>query len=208
MKPSPISVRILYYMTILAYWLMLGVVVIVFILNILLLISDGFGKDFQLTIQFPMTFSVTEPGAVDIFGESNEIRITDAIGMVKIIDTPEKFSTVIIRVALLVVLIGLFIVWKFKLFIPAIKNSRVFLDNNINYLKHIAYGILGLWLVTQVYLAVLYHWVFKFSHFKSVILDNQVNYSYELLFVALLVWVLAHVFMKGAEMQKEQELTI
>ena len=207
MEKAPISVKIIYILTQIVFWLLIVVTAAVFIFNIL--VETGvIGDDFQLRVKLPVTFNVNETGYVDLYGETSDIRIEEATGQMHVVDTPLRFSRMVLRVLFGVVLLALFMTWKFKLFITNIRNGIIFQVENINNLKHISYGLLSLWLMMKVYLAILYYTVGKRIEFNSISVDNQLPDNSGLLIAALLLWVLAHIFMKGVEMKEEQKLTI
>ena len=207
MDKAPISVKIIYILTQIVFWLLIVVTAAVFIFNIL--VETGvIGDDFQLRVKLPVTFNVNETGYVDLYGETSDIRIEEATGQMHVVDTPLRFSRMVLRVLFGVVLLALFMTWKFKLFITNIRNGIIFQVENINNLKHISYGLLSLWLMMKVYLAILYYTVGKRIELNSISVDNQLPDNSGLLIAALLLWVLAHIFMKGVEMKEEQKLTI
>ena len=207
MKKAPISVRIIHFFSVIVFWLLIIITVASFIFNILLL-TDLFGNDFQLRIALPVTFEVEETGIVQLYNKTNAVRIEEATGQLHVVDTPLRFSKIIMRIVFAVVAIALFMTWKFKLFITNIKNGLIFEKSNINNLKHISYGILTLFLLTKVYEQILYHTLVKYLDFNTIIIGRDFTDRSDMLVVAMLLWVLAHVFMKGVEMKQEQELTI
>lgn len=207
MKKAPISVRIFYYLTQIVFWLLILVTAAVFVLNILTE-TRVIGDEFQLRVQLPITFDVNETGSVNLYGSSNEIRIEEATGQMHVVDTPLRFSKIVLRFLFVVVLLVLFMTWKFKRFITNIKHGEIFTIENINNLKHLAYGLLALWLVMRVYLALMYYLMVDRLDFSTISMNYELIDDSSLLIGALLLWVLAHVFMKGVEMKEEQELTI
>ena len=207
MKKAPISVRIIHVLSVIVFWLLIVITAASFVLNLFLQVGT-IGDDFQLRIALPVTFDVEETGEVTLFNLTNGVRIEEATGQIHIVDTPVRFSKIVLRLVFAVLAIVLFMTWKFKMFITNIKNGMIFEADNINNLKHIAYGLLILWLITKIYLEVLYYTLVKYVEFESIVLGNDVSNKSDLLIIALLLWVLAHVFMKGVEMKNEQELTI
>jgi len=207
MKKAPISVRIIHVLSVIVFWLLIVITAASFVLNLFLQVGT-IGHDFQLRIALPVTFDVEETGEVTLFNLTNGVRIEEATGQIHIVDTPVRFSKIVLRLVFAVLAIVLFMTWKFKMFITNIKNGMIFEADNINNLKHIAYGLLILWLITKIYLEVLYYTLVKYVEFESIVLGNDVSNKSDLLIIALLLWVLAHVFMKGVEMKNEQELTI
>ena len=207
MKKAPISVRIIYFFSVIIFWLLTVITIALFIGNIVFQ-TNIISEEFQLRITMPINFDVEETGTTQIYGKDNKVRIEEARGQIHVIDTPPRLTKNIIGIAFAVAAIGLFMVWKFKMFITNIKNGIIFETSNINNLKHISYGIMTLWLLTKIYMWVLYFTVIKYVEFDSILLSTKVNDDSDYLVIAMLLWVLAHVFMKGVEMKEEQELTV
>lgn len=207
MKSAPTSVRIIYVMTLIIYYIILfaaGSSVLIVILSE----TGAIGEDFELRVKLPVSFDLNETGTVEAFGINNNIRIEQASGQMHLVDTPIQFTKYVIRFMFVVLLLTYFMTWKFKMFITNIKNGLIFESENINNLKHIAYGILILWLLIKVYSVILYFTVVKYIKFDTIHMNLKISDDANMLFGALLLWVLAHIFMKGVEMKQEQELTI
>ena len=132
MKKPPISVRIIHVLSVIVFWIMMAITVAAFVFNILLQ-TAVIGDEFQLRIALPVTFQVDETGTVPIYGELNDVKIEEATGQLHIVDTPLSFSKIVLRVLFAVTALGLFMTWKFMLFITNIKNGQVFEVSNINF---------------------------------------------------------------------------
>jgi hypothetical protein len=207
MQKAPISVRIIYVLSTIVFWILIVVTSLSFIGNILLE-TNIIGDEFQLRVQLPVTFDVVETGEAKIGNSYNDIRIEEASGKMHIIDTPQRFSKIVLRLVFAVLMLALFMAWKFKMFITNIKNGEIFEASNINNLKHISYGIMVLFVLTKVYEEILYHTLVKFIEFDSLTMSGGRADRSDMIIAALLLWVLAHIFMKGVEIKNEQELTI
>lgn len=207
MQKAPISVRIIYVLSVIVYWILIVTTSVSFIGNILLE-TNVIGDEFQLRVQLPITFEVVETGEAQIGSSYNDIRIEEATGKMHIVDTPQYFSKIVLRLLFVVLMLVLFMTWKFKLFITNIKNGNIFETANINNLKHISYGIMILFVITKVYEEILYHTLVKYIEFDTLSLGGGRADRSDMIIGALLLWVLAHIFMKGVEMKNEQELTI
>ena len=79
---------------------------------------------------------------------------------------------------------------------------------NINNLKHAAYGLTGLFVVSRAYMAALKNYLEQNLDFNTITVGGELYDTDAIILFALLLWVLAHVFVKGIEMKKEQDLTI
>jgi hypothetical protein len=207
MKKAPISVKIIHVLSIISFYILIIATSVAFIGNILLQ-TGVIGNELQLRTTLPVTFEVNETGSVQLYHAINEVRIVDASGKMYLLDTPTGFSMIVFRLLFVVLMLVLFMTWKFKMFITNIRNGQVFEKSNINNLKHISYGILVLFVVTKIYEQVLYHTVVKYLEFDSITLNSGTSDRSDMLIAAMLLWVLAHVFMKGQELQQEHDLTV
>ena len=207
MDKAPLSVRVIHVFTSIAFWLMILVAIAVFVLNILTQFKV-IGDDFQLRVALPVQFDVEETGTMPVMSEIQDVRIEEAIGRIHVINTPRAFSLIVLRVLFVVVALGLFITWKFKVFIENIKNGDIFIQGNINNLKQMSYALVIVWFIEVIYSEVLYHTTVKFIHFETLDFYETTNYGRSTLLIALVIWVLAHVFEKGRSIQEENQLTI
>jgi hypothetical protein len=207
---APLSIRILYWLTNIVFWLMILIATLVFVFNLILL-TDLFGEDVQLRVQMPVPIEVVEDGSVSLRnGDIMTVRVEEAYGKLHLVDTPIFITRIVGRILFVMIMLGLYMTWRFKQFITNVKNGIVFETENINNLKQIAYGLLALWITTLVYMEVVYQIFVKYIEFDSIIMGNEYE-RYEqntMFFAALALWALAHILTKGVEMKKEQELTI
>ncbi len=206
---APLSIRILYWLTNIVFWLMILIATLVFVFNLILL-TDLFGEDVQLRVQMPVPIEVVEDGSVSLPNGDMTVRIEEAYGKLHLVDTPIFITRIVGRILFVMIMVGLYMTWRFKQFITNVKNGIVFETENINNLKQIAYGLLALWITTLVYMEVVYQIFVKYIEFDSIIMGNEYE-RYEqntMFFAALALWALAHILTKGVEMKKEQELTI
>lgn len=207
MKKAPLSIRIIHVLNVIAFWLMIVVAGAVFIFNVLTQF-DAFDGHFQLRVALPVQFNVEETGTMPVLSEVQDVRIEEAIGKVHIMDTPKKFMVIVLRVLFVVVLLALFMTWKFKTFIENLKKGDVFIKGNIQNIKQIAYALLGLWFIEVLYTEIIYHSMMKFIEFNSLDFFNDSYHKPSTLLMALGLWVLADVFEKGRAIQEENKLTI
>ena len=206
-RKSPLSIRILYWMTNIAFWIITLVGFAVLLLNFVLL-TDVFTEDIQLRVKMPVSVEVVEDGSLTLRDSELTVRIEEAHGKLHFVDTPIFITRIVAKILLVVLGFAVFITWKLKEFITNLKNGLLFEIQNINNLKHIAYAIVGLWLVTRIYMGVLFQTVVSHMKFNTIRIGSEVSDFDDILIVALILWALAHVFLKGLEMKSEQELTI
>jgi hypothetical protein len=134
--------------------------------------------------------------------------LVDATPRIHFIDTPTYITKYIAITLLLILAWAIFEIYIFRKFIKNVYRGNIFTFKNIQLLKKLAYGLLGLWIFGVFYFNLGYHILAKNLTFENAkITDETPNFSGVLL-TALLVWVLAHIFEKGLELKQESDLTI
>jgi hypothetical protein len=156
----------------------------------------------------PVPIAVVEDGSVSLRNGDMTVRIEEAYGKLHLVDTPIFITRIVGRILFVMIVLVLYMTWRFKQFITNVKNGVVFETDNINNLKQIAYGLLALWITIKVYMEVVYQMFVKYLEFDSIIIGQNRYEMNNTLLAALALWALAHILMKGVEMKKEQELTI
>ena len=204
---SPLSIRILYWLTNIIFWLMILIATVVFVANLIFL-TDLNEINFQLRIQMPVPIEVVESGTMYLDDGEHAVRIEDAYGKLHLVDTPFFITKIIARILFVVLMLGLFMTWRFKQLVTNLKTGLFFVKENVLGIKQIAYGLLALWITTRIYMEVLNHAIVKHLDFESIIIGNQPADFDFMIQLALGLWVMAHVFGKGIELRDYKDLTI
>lgn len=204
---APLSIRIIYWLTSFVFWLMLLLGVAVFIANIVLL-TDMFTENIQLRIQMPVPIEVVENGTLHVMNSDLTVRIEDAYGKLYLVDTPIFITRVVARIIFVMLMLALYMTWRAKQFITNVKNGLVFEKDNISNLKQIAYGLAGLWILSRIYMVIIYQFFIKYLEFDTITVGGELISNNGMLWAAMLLWALGHIFIKGNEMKQEQALTI
>lgn len=204
---QPLSIKIIYWFTQISFWLFVLVFVLAVVLNIALL-TESLGDEMQLHAGLPIDIKYTEKGSFDIYGEVQEVEFVEATGKLHFINTNQKLAKWFGGAMMSVVIIFMYIFIMFRRFIGNVYRGFVFERFNIRMLKNIAYGLVALWVFSNVYTGLLYYFIAKELTFEHLKITGDYN-SYGLLLVAaLFLWVLSHIFMNGVRLQEEQKLTV
>ncbi len=206
-KKKPLSIRIIYWSTEVAFWLFLVVLLITIGLNIAFF-SEAFGDKMQLHAALPVEVNYTEKGSMDVFGEEQEIEFVEATGKIHFINTNPDMAKVFGVAILIAVIISLYIFVNFRRFIGNVYRGYIFEPFNIQMLKNMAYGLVVLWIFDILYKAVFYYLFVRNMEFKHLEVTGNFSSDGILLVIALFLWMLSHIFMTGVKLQKEQELTV
>ncbi len=204
---SPLSIRILYWLTNIVFWLMVLIAAVVFVANLVFL-TDVDDVNFQLRIQMPVSFELVEEGIVSLSSVEHTVKIEKALGNVYLVETPFFLTKIMARAIFIVLLLGLFMMWRFKQLVTNLKNGLFFINANVLNIKQIAYGLLALWIITKVYMELMYHFFVKNLEFETIIIGSERLDNNYMVQLALLLWVMAHVFGKGIELRDYKDLTI
>lgn len=204
---TPLSIRILYWLTTFVFWLMIIITSVVFIINLIFL-TDIFTENIQLRVQMPVPIEVVEDGKMHLTNGIQTVRIEEAYGKLYLVDTPFFITKIVARILFVILLLSLFMTWRFKQLMTNLKNGLFFVKENVLDIKQIAYGLLTLWITTRVYMEIVNYLFVMHLEFESIIIGGprfDVDFIIQL---ALGLWVMAHVFGKGIELRDYKDLTI
>jgi hypothetical protein len=174
----------------------------------ILLYTDFFGNNMQLHVDLPGKVDFLETGNLHLNDQDFKVELVDSSARIHFINTPAVIARKAGLMILIVIGLGSYLTWIFRLFIKNVKEGNTFTLKNIALLKRIAYGLTGFWVITIIYMRITYYYISGRLEFEHVqITDDFSNYPW-LLFSALITWMLAHAFMTGVRLQEEQDLTI
>jgi len=204
---SPLSIRIIYWLTSFS----LGMLCLVFIGAIifnLMVNFNMFSNELDLAIELPVKVNILEKGNLTLNNQDIEVELIEASSRIQFKDTPSFISRKIAFALLIVVSFGIYLFWTFRKFIKNVKEGVVFTIANIGLLKKLAYGIAAFWLFSTVYLNIVRHYISGKLEFQNVEITSEVTSYSGILYLALFIWALAHIFMTGLKLQEEKDLTI
>ena len=205
-KKPPLSIRIIYWVTNVLFWLSIVISFVMLFDNILL--YTGIETNVGTSLHLPISINIQETGHLN---QHTTLKLITYSHLSKIVDPPVFIAKKIAIVILFFVLIGIYILWIFRKFIKNVKQGEIFSIHNISLLKKISYVYVGLWLVRTVFAQFIYSYFIDHIQLDNVkILSGGFfyNLNLDLLWNALIIWVLAHIFITGLKLQREKDLTI
>lgn len=207
MKKTPLSIRIIYILTSIVYYISALVCSLGTLLALVILL--GFlNDDLQLHVDLPVEINVEEIGEAYYFGEKMDVQVVEAKARVHFIDTNPKLAR---RLAIPLAIIFPYLFWivfLFHRFIRNVREGRTFEIRNFKYLRMLAYSLIGLWFITVIYMQIFNYTVVNTFSFDTIELTNEHRWYEGVLLSGLFTLVLAHVFLKGRQLEEENELTI
>lgn len=207
MQKTPLSIRIIYILTSIVYYLTIIASSFGFIFAIGLLF--GFwGDNLQLHTQMPFEANIVETGTAMYWGHEIQIELVEASGKFHFIDTPQIVAQTNAISMFIIFPLMFFIVFLFHRFIRNVSEGKIFDARNFYLLRKLSYILAGMWFFTVLYFQLLQRVVFREVKFDNIEFSTSGGWYSGLILAALFTWVLSHIFLKGLELQEENELTI
>jgi hypothetical protein len=205
---KPLSIKVIYWITNITFWIYVAVTLLAFILVTVLLFSEL--DTLQLHVGIPVKVNVIEEGSLDLNMLSSfaNVKLVEMTGKVHFVDTPPEVGRVYSVIIFSLVILILYIFIILKRFIGNVYNGLYFDMRNISLLKRISYALVIIWIYLVFYAYFQYYFLVINMNLDTVEFTGDVQTYPVILLVALIIWVLSHIFMKGCELQEEHNSTI
>lgn len=206
-RKTPLSIRIIYWLTQISFWLFVAVFIGSIAFNIALQL-ELLGDKMQIHAGLMSEVNYTEKGSLYLFDQNQEVEFVEGTGKLHFINTNVDIAKWIGGLLLGIVSIFLYIFLMFKRFIGNVYRGDIFERFNIQMLQKMAYGLAGLWFFMIIYSRLFYYVVARHIEFEHLEITGEMDSYGYILFIALFLWVLSHVFMTGVKLKDEQNLTV
>ena len=207
MQKTTLSIRIIYILTSIVYYL----AAIITSLGVILAFAILFGflnNGLQLHVDMPVEVNFEEVGTAYFNGEEMKVEIVEAVGKVHFIDTNPQLARRL-AIPLLIVFPYLFwLVYLFHRFIRNVREGRIFEKRNFQLLRMLGYSLMGLWLIMVLYMQIFNYTVVNSFTFEMIEISNNSRWFGGIFIGGLFTLVLSHIFLKGMQLEEENELTI
>ena len=207
MQKTPVTIRIIYVLTSIVYYLSAAICFLGTLAAIAVLL--GFiNTGLQLHVDMPVEVNFNEKGTTIFNGESTPIQIVEAIGKVHFVDTPPELARRL-AIPLIVVFPVLFwLIFLFHRFIRNVREGRVFIRRNYILLRRLGFSLMGLWFLMVIYMQLFFYLLVVRFNFEQLEITANSRWFAGIFVGGLFVLVLSEVFLKGNEIETENELTI
>ncbi len=203
----PLSIRIIYWITEVAFWMMTTAFSFM-VIGCIIVLMGWKPPDLNLHVKAPFTYTIEHSGVIDSYKGDLPIRLVEQSGSLHFVDTPLFVARPFAGTIIIVMIIAFNLIWMFRSLIRNVYHGKYFDMKNINYLKYIAYWVLGLWLAMKIYFWIFYYIIEDRIIFEGITIHEQVNAHNYLLLISLFIWTLSHIFKKGLELEETQKLTV
>ncbi len=204
---APLSFKVIFILNEIIFWLF-SLVAVLAIVFAMLVFTGVFKEDMQLHVHLPVAFDTEEVGFLMSNHTASDVQLVEAYGKLHLIDTPLHLARLIMIPILLVIGIGFFMLFIFRLFIRNVRKGLIFEIKNIKLLRILAFSLLGFWMFWRTYDWLVGVMLEKRLHFGTINVSTDTQGHNALLISALVLWVMTHIFIKGRQLQEEQSLTI
>ncbi len=208
MQKTPLSIRVIYIITSIVYYL--SAVVCLFAVIFSLTVVTGLFdlKEIQFSVEMPVEVNFNEVGNAYINGQELEIEIVEARGKVNFIDAPLFIIKRLVSPLLVLAPFLFWLVFLFHRFIRNVSEGRIFEKINFELLRKLGWSLFGFWFFLVVYMQIFKYTIVQSFTFELVEIVDTSRWFTGVLIGALFTLVLSHIFLKGMQLEEENELTI
>ena len=206
---SPLSIRLIFILNEIIFWLFSMVTVIALVLVLLILVNFFEGeRQLDLQVRLPVAFSTNLDGMLIQENSSTAVQLLEAYGDIKFPETPSIIAKLFMIPLVFVIGIMYFMLFIFRKFIWSVNRGVIFESKNIKRLRMLALSLLAFWFLWHIYDFVVKITIARNLHFGTIEFTNNTQSHVILLIFALVLWVLSHIFLKGLKLEEESTLTI
>jgi len=206
---SPLSIRLIFILNEIIFWLFSMVTVIALVLVLLILVNFFEGeRQLDLQVRLPVAFSTNLDGMLIQENSSTAVQLLEAYGDIKFPETPSIIAKLFMIPLVFVIGIMYFMLFIFRKFIWSVNRGVIFESKNIKRLRMLALSLLAFWFLWHIYDFVVKITIARNLHFGTIEFTNNTQSHVILLIFALVLWVLSHIFLKGLKLEEESRLTI
>jgi len=204
---KPLSIRIIYWITEVAFWIMTTAFSFI-VVGCIIVLMGWKPPDLNLHVKAPFTYTIEHAGIIDSYRGDLPIRLVEQTGQLHFVDTPLFVARPIAGSIIIVMIIAFNLIWMFRNLIRNVYQGKYFDRKNIKYLRNMAYWMLGLWFAMKLYFSIFYHAIEDFVMFEGICIEGPTKTHNYLLLIALFIWTLSHIFKKGLDLEETQKLTV
>ena len=182
---NPLSIKVIYWITNITFWIYLAITVLAFFLVGALLLFDL--EDLQLHVGMPVDVNIIEKGTLDlsILSSLTSVELVEMTGKLHFINTPPEVGRVYALFIFSIVLLFLYMFLIFKRFIGNVYSGVYFDMKNISLLKRISYALVFIWIFTIFYGYFQYFFLVINMNFETIEFTSNVQTYPSILLVAL-----------------------
>lgn len=138
----------------------------------------------------------------------NRVYLSNGVGRLHMNNTDNTFIFFRLFSVFVDTLLYIFIIYLLQKIFSSLKSGTFFIRQNGVYIKRIAYAVLGIALLPDLINYLINVYVTNTLLIDGIILKARFDFDLRTTFLALLIFVIAKVFIRGAELKEDHDLTI
>ncbi|MCK5536649.1 MAG: DUF2975 domain-containing protein [Bacteroidales bacterium] len=139
---------------------------------------------------------------------SSDVYISNGEGRLHLKNASREFIYYRLFSAFVDALLYIFIIYLLKKIFFGLKTGTFFVKQNGIYIKQIAYAVLAIAFLPNLINYLINLYIIENLYIEGIVLKAGFHFDYRTIFLALLIFVIANVFIRGAELEEENDLTI
>jgi len=140
--------------------------------------------------------------------QQDNIYLSNGKGRIHIKDTEDSFIFYRLFSVFVDTLLYIFIIYLLQKIFSSLKTGTFFIRQNGICIKRIAYAVLGIALLPDLINYLINIYITETLTIDGIIFKARFNFDLRTTFLALLIFVIAKVFIRGAELKEDHDLTI
>ncbi len=204
---TPWSIKIIFILNEIIFWLF-NLVTVAAIVAAFLILINFFGDELELQVRLPVAFNTNLNGVLIGENSSTAVQLVEAYGEIKFPGTPPEIARYFMIPLALVIGAMYFMLFIFRKFIWSVNRGIIFEAKNIRRLRVLALSLLAFWFLWHVYDFLVMIIIARNLHFGTIEFTNDTQSHVVLLIFSLVLWALSHIFLRGLKLEEETSLTI
>ncbi len=206
-QKKALSIRIIFWFVNIVFWIFSALSILMLVIGVVLLFNI-LDEGLNLNVGLPVALDLLKQGTLDLGHIQTKVEFTEAYGVIGFPETPGYIARIYGLFILVLVPIMYFLIFTFRKFVRNVYRGIFFELYNIRLLKRISYGFFVLWFFILVYSIFQYFFIASNLEFEDVSVTANIKFHLVILFISVFLWMLSHIFIHGAKLQEDNNLTI
>lgn len=134
--------------------------------------------------------------------------LSNGVGRLHLQNTDDSFIFFRLISVFADTILYVFIIYLLQKIFKSLKTGTFFIRRNGIYIKRIAYAVLGIALLPDFINYLINIYIADKLNISGIVFKASYNFDLRTTFLALLIFVIAKVFIRGAELKEDHDLTI
>ena len=190
-------------------WYLQWVFGLVLIFSAIAILADVSWFDVEKIKGYHIAYSEIDLGQVQMQDlKEHHAILTHGEGRLHTSDMDQKITVLRIIGAFLELLVGMYIIFMLRKIFANLRKGDFFVRANGLILRKIAISIIAVSLFISLFQYVVSSYMVNHYIIENVVLERSADIDTRTLLFGIMIFVLATIFIKGAEMKEDQDLTI